>query len=144
MHCFKLRFEIIGWCTNCLWNNRADWWCSTMSNKTIWFLCFEMVSCINMASFFLPRFIWIIFFSSEQVRGTADVFYLLPLNGNNLENSLWFTNEPLSATIIDQILNRLKLLPDFYNQTKPVETNSSSIGNNVVVSQMTATSTNIS
>jgi hypothetical protein len=50
--------------------------------------------------------------------------------GENLENSIWFSNEPLTATIIDQILNRLKLLPDFYNQTKPVETNSSLTNNN--------------
>jgi len=67
----------------------------------------------------------IFFLSPEQVRGTADVFYLRPIPGQNLENSIWFSNEPLSATIIDQILNRLKLLPDFYNQTKPVGTNSS-------------------
>jgi hypothetical protein len=78
------------------------------------------------------------FFSSEQVRGTADVFYLRPINGQSLESSVWFSNEPLSSTIIDQILNRLKLLPDFYNQTKPVETYSSSTGNN------SATSANIS
>jgi len=68
--------------------------------------------------------------SPEQIRGTADVFYLRPILGENLENSIWFSNEPLSATIIDQILNRLKLLPDFYNQTKPVETNSSLPNNN--------------
>ncbi len=74
--------------------------------------------------------------SSEEIRGTADVFYLQPINGQNLENSLWFSNDPLSSTIIDQILNRLKLLPDFYNQTKPVETNSSSTstGNNLTTS----------
>ncbi len=70
------------------------------------------------------------FLSPEQIRGTADVFYLRPILGENLENSIWFSNEPLTATIIDQILNRLKLLPDFYNQTKPVETNSSLTNNN--------------
>ncbi|CAF3602652.1 unnamed protein product [Rotaria sp. Silwood1] len=81
----------------------------------------------------------------EQVRGTADVFYLRPINGQILESSLWFSHEPLSATIIDQILNRLKLLPDFYNQTKPVETNSSTVGYNVTTSQSTtAASTSIS
>ncbi|CAF3563186.1 unnamed protein product [Rotaria sp. Silwood1] len=81
----------------------------------------------------------------EEVRGTADVFYLRPINGQLLESSLWFSHEPLSATIIDQILNRLKLLPDFYNQTKPVETNSSTVGYNVTTSQSTtAASTSIS
>lgn len=64
--------------------------------------------------------------SPEQIRGTADVFYLHPLSDQNPENSIWFSHEPLSSTIIDQILNRLKLLPDFYNQTKPVETNNTS------------------
>ncbi|CAF0898757.1 unnamed protein product [Rotaria sordida] len=71
----------------------------------------------------------------EQIRGTADIFYLHPITGQILENSPWFSNEPLSATIIDQILNRLKLLPDYYNQTKPVETNS-----NVTTSQSTSIS----
>ncbi|CAF2721732.1 unnamed protein product [Rotaria sp. Silwood2] len=80
----------------------------------------------------------------EQVRGTADVFYLRPITGQILESSLWFSNEPLSATIIDYILNRLKFLPDFYKQTKPVETNSSSAGNNATTSQSTAASTSIS
>lgn len=73
------------------------------------------------------------FLSPEEVRGAADVFYLCPITGQSLDNSLWFSNEPLSTTIIDQILNRLKLLPDFYNQTKPVEINSSSVDNNVVI-----------
>ncbi|CAF3321283.1 unnamed protein product [Rotaria socialis] len=77
---------------------------------------------------------------SEQVRGVADVFYLFPIAGQSLANSLWFSNEPLSTAIIDQILNRLKILPDFHNQTKPVDTNSSSTDNNVT----TATSTTIS
>ncbi len=85
--------------------------------------------------FFISKY----FLSPEEIRGTADVFYLRPISGQNLENSVWFSNEPLSATIIDQILNRLKLLPDFYNQTKPVETNSSSTTNNP-----TTTSVNIS
>jgi hypothetical protein len=72
--------------------------------------------------------------SPEHIRGTADVFYLHPIIGQNLESPIWFSNQPLSATIIDQILNRLKLLPDFYNQTKPVETNSSSTINNSTTS----------
>jgi hypothetical protein len=73
-------------------------------------------------------------FSPEHIRGTADVFYLHPIIGLNLESPIWFSNQPLSTTIIDQILNRLKLLPDFYNQTKPVETNSSSTMNNSTTS----------
>ncbi|CAF1271324.1 unnamed protein product [Rotaria magnacalcarata] len=77
---------------------------------------------------------------SEQVRGAADLFYLFPIAGQSLENSLWFSNEPLLTTVIDQILNRLKLLPDFHNQTKPVDTNLSSTDNNVTP----ATSTTIS
>jgi hypothetical protein len=67
--------------------------------------------------------------SPEEIRGTADVFYLQPLTGQNPENSIWFSHEPLSARIIDQILNRLKLLPDFYHQTKPVETTVTSSNN---------------
>jgi hypothetical protein len=52
-----------------------------------------------------------------------------------VENSIWYSNESLAPTIIDQILNRLKLIPDFYNQTKPVETSSTaSNGNNTVTS----------
>ncbi len=75
------------------------------------------------------------FFSPEEIRGTADVFYLRPLSDQILENSIWYSNELLSPTIIDQILNRLKLLPDFYNQTKPVETGSTSLnGNNTITS----------
>ncbi|CAF2170302.1 unnamed protein product [Rotaria magnacalcarata] len=77
---------------------------------------------------------------SEQVRGAADLFYLFPIAGQSLEYSLWFSNEPLLTTVIDQILNRLKLLPDFHNQTKPVDTNLSSNDNNVTP----ATSTTIS
>ena len=76
----------------------------------------------------------LVFLSPEQIRGTADVFYLRPITGQILESSIWFSSEPLSTIIIDQILNRLKLLPDFYNQTKPVETNPSSIGNNSITS----------
>jgi hypothetical protein len=75
------------------------------------------------------------FFSPEQIRGTADVFYLRPLSDQIHENLIWYSHELLSPTIIDQILNRLKLLPDFYNQTKPVETGStSSNGNNTITS----------
>ncbi|CAF1652840.1 unnamed protein product, partial [Adineta ricciae] len=62
----------------------------------------------------------------EQIRGTADVFYLKPLAGQALENSLWFSNESLPSTTLEQILNRLKLLPDYYHQTKPVQTSSTS------------------
>lgn len=69
--------------------------------------------------------------SPEQVRGTADVFYLRPTGEAHTENIIWYSKESLSPTIIDQILNRLKLLPDFYTQTKPVETGSTpSNGNN--------------
>jgi hypothetical protein len=82
-------------------------------------------------------------FSPEQIRGTADVFYLRPLSDQIHENSIWYSNESLSPTIIDQILNRLKLIPDFYNETKPVETSStpssSSNGNNTVTSTTTIT-----
>jgi Domain of unknown function (DUF3504) len=82
---------------------------------------------------FISKYYFVFFsLSPEQIRGTADVFYLRPIIGQNLENSIWFSDEPLSATIIDQILNRLKLLPDFYNQTKPVETNPSSTSNTSV------------
>ena len=63
-------------------------------------------------------------FSPEQVRGTADLFYLRPLLTEDQTNSVWFSSEALSSTIVDQILTRLKLLPDFYHQTKPVETTS--------------------
>ena len=77
----------------------------------------------------------------EQIRGTADVFYLRPLTDSINENSIWYSNESLSPTIIDQILNRLKLLPDFYNQTKPVETTAlSSNGNSTVSSTASAAS----
>ncbi|CAF1348268.1 unnamed protein product [Adineta steineri] len=76
----------------------------------------------------------------DQIRGTADVFYLHPIIGQSLENSTWFSTESLSTKIVDQILNRLKLLPDFYNQTKPVETNASLINNNLTTSQSTLTS----
>ncbi|CAM4941099.1 unnamed protein product [Rotaria socialis] len=58
----------------------------------------------------------------EQIGGTTDVLYLHPISEQIPENSLWFSHEPLSSTIIDQILNHLNLLPDFYTQTKPVET----------------------
>ncbi|CAF2417956.1 unnamed protein product [Rotaria sp. Silwood2] len=76
----------------------------------------------------------------EQIRGTADVFYLRPISEQIQENSIWYSNDSLSPTIIDQILNRLKLIPDFYNQTKPVETGStSSNGNNMVTSTTTIT-----
>jgi hypothetical protein len=87
--------------------------------------------------FSLDDLIFIFHISSEQVRGTADVFYLRPLNGQILESSLWFSNESLSPTIIDQILNRLKLLPDFYTQTKPVETGSTSTSTNSTTSPRT-------
>ena len=60
--------------------------------------------------------------SSERVRGTADVFYLRPLTGQSVESALWFSDEALSPSIIDQMLNRLKLLADFYTETRPVET----------------------
>ncbi len=81
--------------------------------------------------------------SPEQIRGTADVFYLRPISEQILENSIWYSNESLSPTIIDQILNRLKLIPDFYNETKPVETGStSSNGNNMVSSTTTSTTNN--
>jgi hypothetical protein len=73
-------------------------------------------------------------FSPEQIRGTADIFYLRPLSGQILENSICYSNESLAPTIIDQILNRLKLLPDFYHQTKPVETGSTSNGNHTITS----------
>ncbi len=79
-----------------------------------------------------------VFFSPEQIRGTADVFYLRPISEVITENSIWYSNESLSPTIIDQILNRLKLLPEFYNQTKPVETGpTSSNGNNTITSTTT-------
>lgn len=65
-----------------------------------------------------------LFCSPEQIRGTADIFYLHPLPNHTSQNSIWFSKQSLSSTIIEQILNRLKLLPDFYNQTKPVETTS--------------------
>ncbi|CAF3401209.1 unnamed protein product [Rotaria socialis] len=61
-------------------------------------------------------------FGPEQIGGTTDVLYLHPISEQIPENSLWFSHEPLSSTIIDQILNHLNLLPDFYTQTKPVET----------------------
>ena len=77
-------------------------------------------------------------FSPEQVRGTADVFYLHPITEQIVENSIWYSNESLSPTIIDRILNRLKLIPDFYTETKPIETGStSSNGNNTVMSTTT-------
>jgi hypothetical protein len=60
--------------------------------------------------------------SPERMRGTADVFYLRPTSDTTADNSLWFSDQSLSPAIIDQILNRLKLVPDFYLQTKPVET----------------------
>ena len=83
------------------------------------------------------------FFSPEEIRGTADVFYLRPLTEQVNENSIWYSNESLSPTIIDQILNRLKLLPEFYTQTKPVETSTvSSNGNNTVTSTTTPSTTN--
>jgi hypothetical protein len=70
--------------------------------------------------------------SPEEIRGTADIFYLRPISEQIVENSLWFSNESLSPTIVDQILNRLKLIPDFYTQTTPVETSAS--GSNTVTS----------
>ena len=36
--------------------------------------------------------------------------------------------------MIDQILNRLKLLPDFYHQTSPVETGPIANGGNTMAS----------
>jgi hypothetical protein len=100
-----------------------------------------MISIFQNGKFFvlLVNYENVLFLSPEQIRGTADVFYLRPIIGQNLENSIWFSNEPLSVTILDQILNRLKLLPDFSNQTKPVETHPSSTSTN-----STTTSTNIS
>ncbi|CAF4966210.1 unnamed protein product [Rotaria sp. Silwood1] len=121
--------------------------------ESIYYLCLGIQFYLNLNNrqidLFDPRYVE---FNStlnkilaNYVRGTADVFYLRPINGQLLESSLWFSHEPLSATIIDQILNRLKLLPDFYNQTKPVETNSSTVGYNVTTSQSTtAASTSIS
>lgn len=64
-------------------------------------------------------------FSPEQVRDAADVFYLTPLAEQHAESGLWFSAQPLPAIIIEHILNRLRLLPDFHPQTKPVEMNSS-------------------
>ncbi|CAF3361294.1 unnamed protein product [Rotaria socialis] len=61
-------------------------------------------------------------FDAHNPGGTTDVLYLHPISEQIPENSLWFSHEPLSSTIIDQILNHLNLLPDFYTQTKPVET----------------------
>ncbi|CAF4179869.1 unnamed protein product, partial [Rotaria magnacalcarata] len=76
----------------------------------------------------------------EEIRGTADVFYLRPASEQLVDNSIWYSNESLSPTIIDQILNRLKLVSDFYNQTKPVEQGSTpSNGNNTVTSTTTMT-----
>ncbi|CAF0879246.1 unnamed protein product [Didymodactylos carnosus] len=64
----------------------------------------------------------------ESVRQSADLFYLRPISGQQLsENSLWFTNEPLLPAIIDQILERLRLIPDFYLQTTPVDTTNNNI-----------------
>ena len=63
-----------------------------------------------------------LYFSPEPIRNAADVFYLRPLTDSINENPIWYSTESLSPTILDQILNRLKLLPDFYHQTKPVET----------------------
>ena len=81
------------------------------------------------------------FLGPEQVRGTADVFYLRPNAEPLVDNSIWYSKDSLSPTIIDQILNRLKLLPEFYNETKPVETGStSSTGNNSVTSTTGTTS----
>ncbi|CAM2715581.1 unnamed protein product [Rotaria socialis] len=76
----------------------------------------------------------------EEIRGTADVFYLRPASEQLVDNSIWYSNESLSPTIIDQILNRLKLVSDFYNQTKPVEQGSTpSNGNNTVTPTTTIT-----
>lgn len=78
------------------------------------------------------------FISPEEIRGTADVFYLRPISEQVHENSIWYSNESLSPTIIDQILNRLKLIPDFYNETKPVDSGAAPPnGNNTVTSTTT-------
>lgn len=82
-------------------------------------------------------------FSPEQIRNVADAFYLRPLTDSINENAIWYSTESLSPTILDQILNRLKLLPDFYHQTKPVETSSgSSNGANTVTSTTTPAAAN--
>lgn len=97
-----------------------------------------MVRLTNKQIFFYIHHI--VFHSPEQIRGTADVFYLRPVSDQNLESTIWYSNESLSPTIIDQILNRLKLIPDFYNQTKPVEAGSTtSTANNTVTSTTTIT-----
>ena len=98
--------------------------------------------CFRLEGFFLDLGLSLSpHFSPEQVRGTADIFYLRPVSDGPYENSVWYSNESLSPTIIDQILNRLKLLADFYHQTKPVETGSTSNGNPTVTS-ITSTMTN--